>query len=261
MRAHQDVQRRNQRQQHHGPDQGPQQGDPALAVYHPQLIDEQRQQRASHRPPLVGAPGVIAAMQDVHAVPQDRKVAGLVPGQLDFQRDIVAGRMAPRLARLVLLSPFDAARMRRGQALVLGHELGRHVSRLEYLGVRADVLLKQPHDQAQAPPREIGKRLVDPAARDLRVQLRLHGLVHRPAGGHGVVRLALKARHQRLEQHGRRGLFLEQLGRIQPPGGDAGSHRVVALFPARAPALDPVLVAHRHAIAIRRTNWSPNRCR
>lgn len=69
--------------------------------------------------------------------------------------------------------------MRLGQALVFRHQPRGHIAGREHLDARANVLLQQPHDDAQAPPGEIRQRLVDPGARDLRVQLGLHGLVYR----------------------------------------------------------------------------------
>ena len=114
--------------------------------------------------------------------------------------------MASRVARRVLPAPFLAPRVRLRQALVLGFQPGRHVARDEYRDARADVLFEQPHDEAQPPPGKVGQRLVDAGARDLGVQLSLHRLVHRPSRRHRVMRLALQAREQRLEQHGRLGL-------------------------------------------------------
>ncbi|WP_227739922.1 hypothetical protein [Achromobacter xylosoxidans] len=186
-------------------------------------------------------------MQPAQPVPQDLQVAGLPRGQLHFQRDVVARRLAAGLPRLVLPASLLAPRMRLGQAPVLRHQPGRHIARREHVDARADVLLQQAHDDAQAPPGEVRQRLVDLGARNLRVQLRLHRLVHRPPGGHGVMRLALQARQQRPEQHGRLGLRLEQRGGIQAPRGDARAHRVAAVLSPRAPTLDPILVAHRHA--------------
>ena len=168
------------------------------------------------------------------------------PGQLHFQRDVVA-RAWRRASRRVLPAPFLAPRVRLRQALVLGFQPGRHVARDEYRDARADVLFEQPHDEAQPPPGKSASVSSTPARA-------ISASSSACTASYTVRRAATEScgspcrRASSGEQHGRLGLGLEQRGRVQPPGRDAGSHRVAAVLSARAPSLDPILVAHRNAM-------------
>ncbi|KAG0765495.1 hypothetical protein G6F22_018007 [Rhizopus arrhizus] len=121
-------------------------------MYHAQLVDEQRQQRAPHGPDIAGTVCGMSFMQGLQAFTQDRKIARLAVGQFYLQRNVIAGGMAARFARLVLLAPLHAPRMCGGQSRVFRHQLGRHVPRPEHLHARADILFQQAHDETQAPP-------------------------------------------------------------------------------------------------------------